>query len=422
MHSLFHTAYAALMAVALGVAPPASQGPATFELIAPTGPFPVGTTSWVVTDSSRQDAFAPGTLRQVRVVAWYPASEVRNGRLAPYLREGAQEARSYETLQNTAGALKVLQNVFGHGLIDAPPAPATSFPLLVFSHGHRSVPSASTQLLEDLASHGYVVLSVVHPYEASAATLADGTVVTMLDERGATRPETRAVLGEWVGADAMLAAVMATQDEARRLAMVQSALAALPHTNAMLRRWVDDTRVVLEQLKSLPPATAAGRVAAKADLARMGVFGHGFGGIVAGQYCAEERRCRAGLNLDGRPQYGTPVEQPLARPFLMVYSDRQDRDTANDAVYQRSASVYYRIKVHETLLPDFTDLGAWPGSLRDRGLFGPIAPAAAVGITRRIAREFFDQELLGRRSPLLTAKAKWAWQQVSVEVYRPSKQ
>jgi hypothetical protein len=59
-----------------------------------------------------------------------------------------------------------------------------------------------TALLEDLASYGHLVVSVVHPYEATAATLADGRVVTMLDESGALRGPIRDVLGEWGTEDA----------------------------------------------------------------------------------------------------------------------------------------------------------------------------------------------------------------------------
>ena len=43
----------------------------------------------------------------------------------------------------------------------------------------------------------------------------------------------------------------------------------------------------------------------------------------------------------------------------------------------------------------------WGGALRERQVLGPIAPARAGEITSAIVREYFDQELLGRRSKLL---------------------
>ena len=161
-------------------------------------------------------------------------------------------------------------------------------------------------------------------------------------------------------------------------------------------------------------------MAGVADLSRLGVFGHAMGGIAAGQFCLEDARCRAALNLDGSPQYGTMIDQPLSRPFLMVYSDRRGRVGASEAIYRRSAAAYYRVEARETLLQNFSDVGFWPEPRRPRGALGPIAPAAALAITRRVVREFFDQELGGRRSLLLAGHAKWAWEQVAVEMHRPA--
>ncbi len=375
----------------------------------PTGRFPIGTTSWAVTDHARRDPMSPDRPREVRVVAWYPAMAVKDGRLAPYLREGAREASG-----------SGLSHAFGHGLLDAPPAGRAKLPVLVFSHGYRAAPSSYTLLLEDLASHGYMVMSVVHPHEATAARLADGTVVTAFDDSGAPRPIVRDVLNEWSNEDATLAAVTATQDDGKQLAMLRTYLSTLPHTSAALRRWVDDTRAVVDGLKTLPASAPGGLVAGVADLSRLGVFGHAMGGIAAGQFCLEDARCRAALNLDGSPQYGTMIDQPLSRPFLMVYSDRRGRVGASEAIYRRSAAAYYRVEARETLLQNFSDVGFWPEPRRPRGALGPIAPAAALAITRRVVREFFDQELGGRRSLLLAGHAKWAWEQVAVEMHRPA--
>lgn len=70
--------------------------PAPFELPAPTGRYPIGTTSWRLTDRSRPETFAgPGEFRQVEVIAWCPAAP-RGGASAPYLREGVAEVRPFD--------------------------------------------------------------------------------------------------------------------------------------------------------------------------------------------------------------------------------------------------------------------------------------------------------------------------------------
>jgi predicted dienelactone hydrolase len=301
-----------------------------------------------------------------------------------------------------ATAFDALERVRTHADLDAVPAgPRQKLPVLLFAHGYTGIPSAYTGLLEDLASHGYAVLSVVHPYEASAATLADGRVVTLLDKAGKLLPPILEVFGEWGAEDETMAAVTRAADDAEQLRLLHKYLAGLTKTELALRRWVDDTKLVLERLPSLPLKSPAGRLAARLDITRLGAFGHSMGGVTAGQFCLEDRRCRAGLNLDGIPQYGTMIDKPLQRPFLMVYSARPGRIGASDTIYRRAARPYYRVDVRDTRHLDFSDMAFWGGPLRERPVLGTIAPARAGEITSAIVREYFDQELLGRRSPLL---------------------
>src|SRR6185295_8397644 len=86
-------AAAALLIIEL---PMTSQTP-TFELPKPTGPYPVGTTAWRLTDAARREPFTGGTAREVEVLAWYPAAAAI-GTSAPYLREGPAEARTWANL------------------------------------------------------------------------------------------------------------------------------------------------------------------------------------------------------------------------------------------------------------------------------------------------------------------------------------
>jgi alpha-beta hydrolase superfamily lysophospholipase len=404
--------YAIVIAAGLSVWLPlattshAVDGPG-FELPPLTGPYQVATTSWRLTDTSRQETFSEtGGLRQVEVLAWYPAAGPRKGALAPYLREGLAEVRSFAALLRAPEtSFDGLHAVRTHAELDgAPAARPAKFPALVFSHGYTGIPSAYTALLEDLASHGFVVLSVVHPYEATAATLSDGRVVSLLDQAGTLRQGIRDVFAEWGPEDETMAAVTREAAEGERLRLLRGYLSGLRHTDIALRRWADDTKLVLDRLASLPSTSLPGRLAGRIDLNRLGVFGHSMGGVTAGQFCVEDRRCRAGLNLDGIPQYGTMIDKVLQRPFLMVYSARPGRTGASDAIYRRAASPYYRVDVRDTLHLEFSDMPFWAGALRKRGALGTMAPARASAITRAIVREYFWQELLGRRSPLLAGE------------------
>lgn len=403
---------AAMMILAIGTlggsgafaqAPPAA--PAALQLPAPTGPFKIGTTRWHVTDAARPETFAaPGVHRQVEVLAWYPAAAAAatasaQGETAPYLREGLAEVPP-----RWRAPLESLANVRTHAILDAPPAGGPEkLPVLVFSHGLGAGPSAYTALLEDLASHGYAVLSIVHPYEAVAATLADGKVISLFDDTGKPSPAFLRVINEWEHEDETMAAVTREATEEGQLRRLRGYLAGLQATNATLERWVADTKLVLDRLSGLPKTGVAGRLAARLDLGRLGALGHSMGGVTSGQFCLEDRRCRAGLNLDGIPQYGAMIDQRLSVPFLMVYAARPGRTGASDAIYRRAATRYDRVDVRNTLHLDFSDMILWGGPLRE-GVLGTIAPERAVEITRAVVRQYFDQELRGKPSPLLAGK------------------
>jgi len=411
---------ATLFALAVGAAAalPAADAPATFELPAPTGRHAVGTTSWRVTDSSRHETFsASGEFRQVEVIAWYPAAKAEGTKAerAPYLREGLAEVRTFATLLRApATVFDGLENVRTHADLGAPVA-SGRFPVLVFSHGYTGPPSAHAALLEDLASHGYAVLSVVHPYETTAATLADGRVVSLLDSTGALLPTVREVFDEWGPEDRTMTAVTSATDEAEQLRLLRGYLTTLRRTDLALRRWVDDTKLVLDRLRALPRSSPAGQLAARLDMGRVGVFGHSMGGVTAAQFCVEDRRCRAGLNLDGIPQYGSMIDATLPRPFLMVYSARRGRAGASDPIYRRAAHPYLRVDVKETRHLDFSDMVFWGGPLRERPILGSIAPARITEITRAIVRGYFDQELLGHRSALAAALPASTFPEVAIK-------
>jgi len=398
----FAAVIAAFVAACVAVvgAMPAADGPAPFELPAPTGGHAIATTSWRITDPSRRETFSTtGEPRQVEVIAWYPAVRGTGGAAtAPYLREGLPEVRTFATMMRAPEtAFDSLAAVRTHAPLDAAPeATGRKFPVLIFSHGYTGIPSAYTALLEDLASHGYAVLNVIHPYEAAAATLSDGRVVTLLDPAGKLLPAIGQVFSEWATEDATMASVTKAADTAEQLRVLRAYLSGLQHTHAALTRWVDDTKLVLDALAALPKNTPAARLAARLDVATLGVFGHSMGGVAAGQFCVDDKRCRAGLNLDGIPQSGTMIDKTVPHPFLMVYSARPGRLGASDAIYSRAARPYYRVDVADTRHLDFSDMIFWGGPLRERPVLGSIDPRRVTDITRRVVRLYFDHELLGR--------------------------
>jgi hypothetical protein len=65
-----------------------------------------------------------------------------------------------------------------HAVRDAPVAKEQeAYPVLVFSHGRCEVREHNTFRVEELASHGYVVVTIDHPSAASGVRFPDGRLV-----------------------------------------------------------------------------------------------------------------------------------------------------------------------------------------------------------------------------------------------------
>src|SRR5260370_11767193 len=55
-------------------------------------------------------------------------------------------------------------------------------------------------------------------------------------------------------------------------------------------------------------------------MARVGEFGHSFGGAAAALFCHEDSRCKAGIDVDGAP-HGSVIQAGIPRPFMFLLSD-----------------------------------------------------------------------------------------------------
>src|SRR5215813_6369604 len=237
------------------------------ELPALTGKLAVGRTSFYWVDKSRPEPMAddPNDRRELIVTIWYPA-ESAPGEPAPYI----------DNLDKLADApnqplFNLARYVRSHAIAGARISSAEPrYPALIFSPGNQTNVATYAAQIEDLASHGYIVIGIDHPYESLGALYPDGRIARYSEER---RPKQ--------GAPNF-------QEEFERF----------------YRRRVDwraaDATFVLNQLEKLGAGKTPGQFSGRLDLARVGALGHSMGGVAAAQTCQSDRRFKACLNLDGK--------------------------------------------------------------------------------------------------------------------------
>ena len=281
----------------------------------PTGHFAVGRTmfTWVNNAETDELAPSPGAEREVVTWMWYPAVASTPAARAEYLPAPwrAALAQSSGTLMSQY-LTRDLEQVRTHSTADPDVSPELrSYPVVILRAGGGALTTDFTTLAEDLASHGYIVVGFDAPYRTFVVVLQHGRVVR---RPPANDPENLPA------------------DQANQL------------INRLLLLWTSDTKFVVSQLEKLNAVEPSGKFKDRLDLQRLGMFGHSFGGAQALQFCHDDPRCRAGIDIDGAP-YGSVIQEGLKQPFMFLLSDHS-RDLADPASKQILAdfqSIYNRL-------------------------------------------------------------------------------
>ncbi len=285
----------------------------------PTGAHAVGKDSRLLEDASRAEAAteAPGDHRQVSVVAWYPAM-AGNGEPAAYMAgldrigDGLVASGSIDAF---ARAGLDLVTTSAHREASVADAEAT-YPVVILSAGNATNVEFYGALAEELASHGYVVIGLDHPYQSAAVAIGESVATYAGD----------APMGQ---AEAI--------------------------TRSRINERVADIGFVLDRLE----ADAAGFevLDGRLDLGQVAVIGHSNGGLAAVQVC-NDPRVTACANIDGQNMagpFGTGSD-PVAptKPFLFLTKEAELHPALAEA-FEAGGPGGYRVVVPAAAHDSFTD-------------------------------------------------------------------
>jgi predicted dienelactone hydrolase len=361
---------------------------------APDGAHGVGTTRFCLTDRSRREIHAPhaNRPRELFVEVWYPARR-RHDEDAAAMRASLWR----ELYRGPTDQVSLFTGYLRGVPTSARPDAAADlqrgpFPVILFNHGLQMFPAQNTRLMEHLASHGYVIASVAHPYECLRVNLQQGGTVLppflrswqgWRDAQSWIRQTSAPVLQ----ARARLDDEPLAEDRARiMLAAIQDS-----PVNGMVARWESDTRFVLDYLMSREADTQP--FAAVMDRTRVAVMGMSVGGAVAAELSRSDDRVKVAINIDGL-QYGRRHQQPLTVPFLMLYSE--DGVGGNEFLRLASRHDFHEVFFQGTRHADFSDLPCvWP-LLRWYGQLGRVPGEQMMRLTNDVIVGFLDHYLKGQ--------------------------
>ena len=221
------------------------------EFPKPTGSFAVGRTTFRWLDSSRPEVVTDTShdSREVIAEVWYPA-EQGTGVRAPYVPELSRIAKglaaSGEVTQFEVVGLRFVRS---HSLLGAEVANRqASYPVIFLSPGNATNVEFYAGIADELASRGYIVVGINHPYDVAAVALQDAGVATFAAEKWPLE-------------------IRANETFVTERIVVRT----------------QDILFALEQLEKLNASQSPSK--GRLDLSRLGLMGHSLGGIPP-QRCA----------------------------------------------------------------------------------------------------------------------------------------
>jgi pimeloyl-ACP methyl ester carboxylesterase len=344
------------------------------KLPRPDGPYAVGAIGHALTDSSRPASLTsdiPG--RELRIKAWYPASEsVGAG-------QGKRERlwRALYGNANTPALMRILTRYFGwfntHTHEDAALNQAVSdLPILIYNHGLISFVSENTLLMEHLASHGFIVIGIQHSQQFRE--LQDLNQATPKDKR-----ERDAGLLNRLKED------LTAQERAEiSLQIFRTGI----NTNRIVAARSADTAHVLDRLTEIVrQIPQSGDVSINTQCA--GLFGLSLGGAIATELSKTDPRVLAVVNLDGGI-FGVHIEEPVSVPYLMMSS--AGNEGGNDLALKDSDEFIRKVTLPETAHTDCHDASLFVPMLRWLGVSKHPNPVENINLRNRHVSRFFEEQ------------------------------
>ena len=331
------------------------------ELLTPTGTYGVGTASIPLVDPTRSDVYKDGSTtapRRVMLRLWYPAVTTPEAARSEFM-----DAATFAFLTQGMDPLPepALRELIATHSVERAPMPAGRgrFPVIVFAPGGETTYFSYQTLLEDLASHGYIVVAVNSPGNAGITVFPDG----------------------------------------QQLKYVAPENADAAHFETHARVYADDLRFVIRSLARLDRDRTL-PVAGRLQYTKVGCVGHSRGGAAAFWAAVESPQVVAAANLDGS-FWGTDHKRPVLKPLLMIRaaaSEAEGTDGSFEACFQNLRKGGYRALIPNAEHNSFCDETYFMTKLAalEGGDAAPVEEAAFAQSATRAA-------LLGFFGPILSS-------------------
>ena len=367
----------------------------TEALPKPTGEHLVGITYLSFIDDGRKELFDNNQEigREITVKTWYP-SDNRSNPEPYFLNAEAEFALKYLQFP------EIYKNLKTNSSRDVPmSSKEDKYPILIFSHGFGEHYSQNSILMEELASHGYIVFSISHHYECKFSSFPDGRLI-YLDMNSQRFQKIMQEQQNPKAMELLQRMYNASNNEERMQVLVETSNALPTILTESPKYWAEDISFFMDRLENMNNENKI--LKDKLNLDRIGVFGMSLGGMATSEICLTDKRVKAGINIDGG-LFGTLVNVKHQTPFMFLNSRRF---LGYGKLFIGESTVdCYSLSVKDSDHYNFSDYSVYPVPSVSF-LLGTIDGEKTIEIMNVIVLAFFDKYLKENNDINLTEQAK----------------
>lgn len=274
-----------------------------FSFEKPTGNYFISTNSYHLIDKNRKEeqALDKDKYRELMIQIWYPSKETNSFQPEPYIENVGAITNGLQR------ALSIPKWTFSHlNLVNAYARKnltiaddRDNFPILIFSHGMTGFRNQNTFQIEELVSHGYIIVGIDHVYDAAATVFPNG----------------------------------------KEILLEQNNLSGFEKLDPHMKIWTDDISFVLDTLEKWNSGKDIDIFKDKLNMKKIGMFGHSYGGATAAQMLLKDSRIKVALNMDG-VLYGERIpETGFLKPYMQINAEKSIDKSVFDAALDTAVSL-----------------------------------------------------------------------------------
>lgn len=339
------------------------------EIPKPSGKYSIGTRTYDLVDTSRDAVYSDSLSenRKIKFQIWYPTEITEGYEKVKWIEDGTILTRQLaSSMHFPSFMLDQTAFINSNSYKNAPISNSlNNYPVVIISHGWLGFRELHTDFAEELASHGYIAISIDHTYGSQAVKFENGDIAYL-------KPEA--------------------------LPNADSTSSFAEYADKLVTTYGQDIISVLDDLEDL---NMDPDFKDKLNLDKIGLLGHSTGGGGDVYASLKDKRVKAVLGLDA---WIKPIESQfegfgLSIPSLFIRSE-QWSSVPNDGslkylVNHSSNSNFFQID--GTTHVDFSMAYMYSPLSKLVGFTGKLEGREASEIQREFILSFFNEYLKDKK-------------------------